>query len=390
MTSAQPGFHREERRSARAVRLISFLTAVGLSAASCAPTPAPTPTLPPATAAPAATATTAPDPGSPAIHGTVFHDWNGNGALDTGEPGLPGVRVCVEVSDAVQCMDTDRSGAYAINNLPAGRWHLRLEAEGYAYLFPSGNSTLALEVQNPSVSVTARTPVDIGLGVGPLTLPFLCEEMDRVAGASAYYDVDPRPGPARAWNGETLPNDGYMATAFEVQGEVAVAASAPGTVSHISSYVDGYWVEMYCDIAVPWFPSNRTVRLNYNGLDELAVHLGDRLARGETIGFLTEEGRDAESGWLGFEFRAKYLDGYGSYVFVDPFRDTQDPTSRGMWTRDNDPACFGNPSNVRVRRQVLAQRLAFPSQLPADAIRRGWLSRLAVKVHPGSGANGPE
>jgi hypothetical protein len=55
-------------------------------------------------------------PGS--ITGTKWNDQNGNGLRDAGEPGVPGVQICLTPS--FQCTFTDVNGDYRFDNIPAG------------------------------------------------------------------------------------------------------------------------------------------------------------------------------------------------------------------------------------------------------------------------------
>ncbi len=304
----------------------------------------PSATPPPA---PQATATVPPAPSIPSIYGAVFHDWNGNGKQDSveavGEPALPGVRVCLDDPGSGLCAVSDDSGQYLIEEVPPGDHNLLIDAERYPHLLPSIDTAVALETEEVPVEVDGRTLVNIGLGEGPLTLPFLCAEMGQVVGISANFDQDRRPGLVRDWMGGSQSEDGYEATIFELRGAVQVVASAPGVVTYIGTYLGRYVIEVRCDATVPWFPSSRTLWLFYYGLEELSVERGDTIARGQMLGRITETGSEGGSVLKHLTLRAKRTDSYGSYVFVDLFRDTQKVESWGLWTRDNDPACFPGP-----------------------------------------------
>lgn len=87
-----------------------------------------------------------------AITGVVYRDLNDSGARDPREPGLPGVRVILEVQkgDAFRMISatmTDRAGNYAFPGLPIGNYRVRIETppgfrtstEGHAVtLLPHG------------------------------------------------------------------------------------------------------------------------------------------------------------------------------------------------------------------------------------------------------------
>jgi hypothetical protein len=330
-----------------------ILGILGLFAAACQPAASPTatptsattiPKSPTATQSPAATET--PAPSVPSIYGTVFHDWNGNGKQDSieapGEPALPGIQVCLDDGDPTLCAVSDESGQYLIEQVPPGEHSLWVESDQYSYLFPSVDAAVVLEVETLPVIVDGAILVDIGLGEGPLTLPFLCTEMDQVVGVSRYFDADIHPGQARDWTGGSQTVDGYLGTTFEFQGEVEIVAPAPATVTHVTFWEGRYLVQLGCDI-VPWFPDNRSLQLYFSGMDEISVKKWDIVARGQTIGRATECHPEAESGVECFTIRGRYPDTYGSHVFVDLFRDTETAGSRSLWTRDNDPVCFPGP-----------------------------------------------
>ncbi len=292
--------------------------------------------------APQAAATELPTPAVPAIFGTVFHDWNGNGKQDSaeapGEPALPGIRVCLDDIASDLCAVSDEGGQYLIEGVLPGDHTLVIDSQHYLYLFPSVDAALALEPQQAPVTVDGRTLVNLGLGEGPLTLPFLCAEMGQVVGISDHFDRDRRPGPARDWMGRPLSKDGYGATTFEVQGEVQIVAPAPALVNYVGPDSGHYVVELRSDAVVPWLPDSRPLFLYLYGLDEASVTRGDTVARGQVLGRITESG--SEGGRERLSIRAKYTDGYGSYIFIDLFRDTQREGAHGLWTLDNNPICF--------------------------------------------------
>ena len=67
----------------------------------------------------------------PSISGTVFQDNNGNGILDAGEPGIPGVTLFLDLNhdDTLDPGDptavTNASGAYSFTGLVAGSYTVR-------------------------------------------------------------------------------------------------------------------------------------------------------------------------------------------------------------------------------------------------------------------------
>lgn len=295
-------------------------------------------------AAPQATSIESPVPSGLSLRGTVFHDWNGNGKQDSapapGEPALPGIRVCLDDADSGLCAVTSGDGQFVIEEAPPGEHSLWIDSDRYSYLFISVHEVAALETQDVHVKINGPSTLNLGLGEGPLTLPFPCAEMGQVVGVSDHFDADIRPGQARDWMGRSQAEDGYAATTFAVRGEATVVASAPGLVFYVGGYADLYIVEVHCQLSVPWFPGNQPLSLWYVGLDEVAVQRGDIVARGQVLGRVLESGSATAEGLERLTLRAFRTDGFWGYVFHDLYRDTQKVGAQGFWTRDNDPACF--------------------------------------------------
>ena len=64
--------------------------------------------------------TAAPNQVDGGIHGMKFHDLNGNGERDAGEPGIPGWKIIIEGEDIHLETFTDDDGLYWFMNLPGG------------------------------------------------------------------------------------------------------------------------------------------------------------------------------------------------------------------------------------------------------------------------------
>jgi hypothetical protein len=87
------------------------------------------------------------------ISGTVFDDANGNGKLDSGEVGIAGVTVYIDLTNAGSFKvgdietTTDSSGDYSFSGLPAGTYVVR-------EILPSGDKQTAPASAN-TITLTA-------------------------------------------------------------------------------------------------------------------------------------------------------------------------------------------------------------------------------------------
>ncbi|NNE00345.1 MAG: hypothetical protein HKN47_23750, partial [Pirellulaceae bacterium] len=91
-----------------------------------------------------------------AITGTVFHDVNGNGTMEAGEPGLSGVTVSLS-GPSTGTTTTDGSGDYRFDNLAAGSYTVNQVPPPPAGFTPRpGESPRTVVV---SAAVAAGTPI---------------------------------------------------------------------------------------------------------------------------------------------------------------------------------------------------------------------------------------
>ncbi len=96
------------------------------------------------------------------VSGVVWDDQDGNGAQNGGEPGLPGVTVCLVDSNnvTVACVVTDANGGYSFPGVPNGNYTIRVDPDtlpngAYAPTYdPNGISTphvTSITVNNANV-----------------------------------------------------------------------------------------------------------------------------------------------------------------------------------------------------------------------------------------------
>ena len=95
---------------------------------------------------------------SGSIHGTKYHDQNGNGVQDAGEPGLPDWRICIEGADGVvHCTITDADGNYWFMGLFPGKYKVYEDLKnkhGWSQTQPKSASSYE------GVEVVAGQPVE--------------------------------------------------------------------------------------------------------------------------------------------------------------------------------------------------------------------------------------
>ena len=208
------------------------------------PTATPTPT-------PTATATKVPS----ALSGIVFHDHNGSGLPDPGEPGIENARVCV---DGDSCVLTGPDGSYQFN-VQDGTYQLRVfsptddPATGFRYIsqfvkhvtIPAYemngvqvpeqhlNDTNVFPISSALIArVNGQTRLDIALMQGFLTLPYRAEDSNHYI-LEVYVDIDVNRNATRIYSGEvpyTYPQDQHFGIDYHGPEGLFVVAAAPGEI----------------------------------------------------------------------------------------------------------------------------------------------------------------
>jgi len=119
---------------------------------------------------------TAPSATTFSLGNRVWWDTNSNGTLDAGEPSIPGVTM--ELLDSANAvigtMQTDGSGYYRFDNVPAGTYSVRVAASNFqpgGLLFNSLSSAGATAgTDSRDNGIDNATPVANGIASGPITL----------------------------------------------------------------------------------------------------------------------------------------------------------------------------------------------------------------------------
>src|SRR5712664_4205783 len=105
------------------------------------------------------------------ISGTVFSDYNGNGAQNGGEPGLSGVTVYLDANNngvldvGEPTTTTNANGAYAFTASTLKTYDIaQVLPSGFAQVKPVGN---IVATQNIDVSKTAGNQAEVAIAIDP-------------------------------------------------------------------------------------------------------------------------------------------------------------------------------------------------------------------------------
>lgn len=292
-------------------------------------TPLPAPTATP-TAAPTAT----PIP-TDTLSGTVFFDYNGDGAQDSNEPGISGASVQIDKLTTTTTAD----GKYTLSGVARGNQQIRLSATGFRHISPS------LEVPQPSdqpasPGVNGDTQRNWGLMQGFLTLPFkCCPNFIRTSpfGMTGMFHVDRKPGYVRSYNLVEIRPDyvirGIAPWAYDqhdgidysfVEGTEIVAA-APGVVTETTIASGG---DFFIIIQHPY---DKTQTL-YGHLSQFLVRAGQKVSKGQVIAKSEDTGISSEP-----HLHFRYAAWTTPQNPIDPYRDLTNSDSLSYWTVDNNP-----------------------------------------------------
>ena len=321
--------------------------------------------------------------GGPGLYGVVFHDLNGNGIRDQayrlgslddhpdGWLGAPGPTLEPAVAGAViragqHAVTTTDQGTYELC-LPVGSYDVSIEASPYRYLLESPEEIEELPA-TLGVDVGGSTALDVGLGVGFLTLPYRLGDREMFRQGS-YVDIDPDLDEVGVYNSYPEVCDWWHCTGdghrgidyYAPEGSLAVAA-APGLVYSVGRADDGSMMVVVAhteyealrpwpDDRIHW--ADRGFQTSYQHLASAADGIvpGAFVCRGQPIGYLNDDVH------LHFDAQ-RFLEAgeWESGGWVDPYRDlfhdqfvfkehwdrggytiNISQGSPGYWTADNAP-----------------------------------------------------
>lgn len=333
-------------------RTVAAIVMSGLLLAGCAaPSADPEAVLTQGTPVPTATTASATPLCTYALSGTVFFDYNGNGAWDDGEPPIEGVAIGVAGLSTTSALD----GSYSMGGVPAGRQRVQVESPTQATATAFRYISLSVEAFQPIdepiiVTLRGNTELNVPLMQGFLTLPLTCETP--LSEPLCWIDLD-FGGGVRDWQGDSHTcgenHDGINYVTPEGQ---AVVAAAPGFIVE----AENGWPDVPRDQDLGlWEDGNRIVISHGYGLYSIYLHLSDTLfvrarpfsacsicmefeqvSRGQVLALSGSTGASTEEPHLHFQIDEG---GIGTDLRVDPYRDLQDPRSETLWTKDNDPQC---------------------------------------------------
>lgn len=252
------------------------------------------------------------DLGENDLGGYVFHDYNGNGIIDAGEPFVNEVEVIAKGYYST-FTTKPQNGIYTFNNLPRNQYRLYLiHANNIFRYMCRSNAELVDTKQGYTVNFGGRQRLDMALMEGFLTLPFPINtkyEIDR------FYDRDPSLIKYLWWNGKSgydkslkrgySPNhsgiDYYMN-----EGEPLVA-QAPGWISHNAVDEGGAFITIT-------HPNG--LKTSHGHISKALLKEGDKVLRGQIVALSGKSGRSTEEANYPHDHVVLY---YNNHFAIDPY-----------------------------------------------------------------------
>lgn len=251
-----------------------FICLLLMGCASATNEPAPTLTSAP-TALPTITATATPEP-TPELFTLslqAFHDYNGNGTMDDGEPALEGI---VNMTGGGECT-TGADGKCEIDGLSANNYELSVDSsksliEELDFMF------IGTDVVDPkkgiNVNVHGDTNLDVALGQGFLPLPIAIESFGRVT----------HPFGERYYDGSINDYRNHLGFDILIIGEGPQPVYSP-LDGFLQPDPNGGWGECnLVNISYNRFDYNFVLGIGH--LTEIIVEPGEQIKKGDIIGYV--------------------------------------------------------------------------------------------------------
>jgi murein DD-endopeptidase MepM/ murein hydrolase activator NlpD len=295
------------------------------------------------TETPAATYTTSPTvtPELYAVSFQAFHDYNGNGTKEEGEPVLEGI---LNKTSAGECT-TGTDGTCEIVGVPAGEYKISVTDnrdvetfEKMKYILPSLSEIKNLK--NPLKKVIhSDNRILLPLASGWLTTP-----LDLEHSIFSYFDLLQSAG-VKNFKGEKIiaawPNkpgtlENHRGIDYTCKKGDPIYATAPGTVVYAGKTGNG-------SLMVGINHMEDAYQTGYGHLDTIKVNLFDDVQRGDIIGTCGSTGTSIVH--LHFQVECLKKPCNGSTVYyddgeMDPFRELSNNSSTSLWTQSNQPSFY--------------------------------------------------
>ncbi|MHC1782583.1 MAG: M23 family metallopeptidase [Anaerolineaceae bacterium] len=258
----------------------------------------------------------------------AFHDYDGNGIMEKGEPALAGIlnKTCAgECTTGVDGTCTVK--APAGNNLVFVTDTRDVETFEKMRFIPNSISEVRTTRQGLDFTADEEETVQVPLGQGFLTWPLYCATKGEV---SYFFDVQSGNG-CKYWNQKYVAGtcaDGHEGTDIEgLEGSI-ILASAPGYVQTGQNDAGALWIDIR---TFENSDQGRHIGVHYGHIKEYKVKSGDFVHRGQPIALLGKTGTKHPH----IHFSLSINDHW-----IDIYRDVSNPTSLNYWIIDNNPVCL--------------------------------------------------
>jgi len=296
-----------------------FVSCSSISSSESVATPALSTTIETSTPTILPTATAIPK--QALIDGIIFHDLNGNGIQDLAitrkdlsghpdgylgaiepiqEPAISGATITFSDYETT----SDSEGNYHLS-LPVGEYKLSISSNPFRFYIISTEMVHDLNYDF-DISIQNNMHIDLGLGIGLLTLPYRLSEADLFRQGS-FTDIDPTPGSVGVYNSYPencnwwhCTGDAHRGIDYNAPKGTVVVAAGPGMVYSVGKADDGSLmvvvVHTKYNSLSPSFgerirvASTDGIQTTYQHLDKAheGIEPGVFVSRGQPIGYLNE------------------------------------------------------------------------------------------------------
>lgn len=305
-----------------------FFLIVSCGGNTATSTPIPTNTLSPtSTPIPSSTATLVPVYD---ISVQVFHDYNGDGTMEQGEPPLEGILNKVA---SVECT-TKIDGTCILHGVQEGKQTINIidkrpveKYEMMDFLLPSVSEVRELS-KGLDIMIDGDTKISEPLGQGFLSSPFLANTSFKIKN---YFDLDstmcakgsdPHFCPnVLDWQGNKQTYDDHTGIDLNTSTGTPILAVAPGKVIEAGS-TSGWGNHVFIQV-------NSSYVLRFGHMNTILVKEGDMVDRGQQIGLVGSTGNSSTP--------HLHLELLINDKFTDQYHNINSQTSLNYWIVLNTP-----------------------------------------------------